>query len=88
MAGSEIAAAAIIGTLAAGGSIAAAQMNKPKLPGAPKLPDSAKRKAPDTAALDAQRSKRLAATSKSTILTGPQGLGNDASTDRKSLLGY
>lgn len=81
-----IAVAAVVG---AGATVYSATQ-RPKLPGAPKLPDSAKARgvvAPPSADLLKQRQRRAGAAGNQTLLTGPLGLVGEPTTAPKSLLG-
>jgi hypothetical protein len=77
----------VVAAIGAGATVYAANQaskNKPSLPPIPKVPAL-----PDQAPLDAQAAqrRRAVAASQSTLLTGPQGLGADASQKRATLLG-
>jgi hypothetical protein len=89
--------ALLIGSVVgAAGSMAAAAMNKPKIPGAPKGPDTLSADKMDTMAQDRQdraRKQALASYGRSdTLLTGSSGLGdmgggNGGQSAGKTLLG-
>ena len=70
--------------IAAGASVAASQLNKPKLPGAPKPPKEAV-KPLQMATTD--RKRGAAGDRGGTILTSPLGVPGEAAGTRKSLLG-
>lgn len=81
-----IAVAAVVG---AGAAVYSAT-NKPKLPGAPKLPDELDSGPKvDKGALDRQRKRRQAAAigRQDTLLTGPLGLTGEPASTSKTLLG-